>query len=313
MSSAPDPAIEQRLQNHELSVAVIAVTWNRKQDLLNAIASLKQQTYPVDQIIVADNGSSDGTVETLRETHPEVLVVELDENLGACRGRNAATRRATTDLVYYIDDDITLESDCVREMVRAFLEYPGVGAVLNTIVDPWDGPDKGGDAIPRYCPHPREGALGVRLKLLSPDPWPDHFNRQGEGPWIALHLYDKGYETVFWGAGRANHHCAPGGQRERVLFFFSRNSVLTYYQLFPLRWLPLMVPYKALRPLLNVRRPIDLMNWLRAMGSCLRLILSGKAPRRPLTSGAVRRYFRALKHRGEAVPTEAMGKGMWGA
>jgi len=45
-----------------LTVSVVIVTWNRKSDLLNAINSLNEQSLKPDQIIVVDNGSSDGTV-----------------------------------------------------------------------------------------------------------------------------------------------------------------------------------------------------------------------------------------------------------
>lgn len=283
------------------TLAAVIVTWNRISDLLNAIDSLKAQTYPVSQIIVSDNGSTDGTVDILREKHPDVIVLALGENLGACTGRNRGTRKVTCDLAYYLDDDITLEPNCIEEVIRVFETYPDTGAVQTTIIDPWHDPNPLLESILKYCPHPREGSFAFRMDLMPPDPWPEHFNRQGEGPWLAMHVYDRGYHCYFWAPGKTFHHCAPGGHRDKVAFFYARNSFLTHYERMPF---PLMIPmagYKALRSLINVRTPRDLSNWLKAMGSSVQLILSGKAKRQPISKAAAKTYLHAVKHNHQPV------------
>ncbi len=284
-----------------LSIATVIVTWNRCADLLKAIDSLKQQTYPLTQIIVVDNGSTDDTVEEVQHLHPDVLVLPLGENTGACRGRNMGTRDVTCDLVFYIDDDITLEADCIEEMVSVFRDHPVIGAVQATVIDPWSDPDPPRDRTLRYCPHPREGAFACRMKVMPRDPWPEHFNRQAEGLWVTLDLYERGYQPVLWPPARVHHRRSPGGQRERILFFFTRNSFLTFYQRMPLLLMPALVLYKTLRPLLNARSWIDFKNWATAVGDGFHLILTGKAKREPVSWKGVGRYFHALKQNLKAL------------
>ncbi|SVC37825.1 uncharacterized protein METZ01_LOCUS290679, partial [marine metagenome] len=48
-------------------VSVIIVTWNRKNDILETLESLQSQTYSNLEIVIVDNGSSDGTVEEIRQ------------------------------------------------------------------------------------------------------------------------------------------------------------------------------------------------------------------------------------------------------
>ncbi len=279
-----------------LSVATVIVTWNRRTDLLKAIESLKSQTYPLSQIIVVDNGSADDTVAEVHRLHPGVVLIPLGENTGACHGRNIGTRAVECNLAFYIDDDITLDPHCIEELVGVFRNHPGVGAVQATVIDPWSDPDPPKDQTLRHCPHPREGAFMLSLDVMPTDPWPEHFNRQAEGLWVTLHLYERGFPPVLWPPARVYHHCSPGGQREKVLFFITRNSFLTFYQRMPLLIMPPLVVYKTLRPLLNARSWRDLKNWGKATGDGLRLILTGKAPRQPVSWSAVRRYFDALKH-----------------
>jgi hypothetical protein len=147
----------------------------------------------------------------------------------------------------------------------------------------------------RPCPHPREGSFAVRRDLLPPEPWPDHFSRAGEGPWITMSLYDRGYETVLWSQGITHHHRAPGGDRERVSYFFARNTVLTAWQRLPWFLVPWVTPYKAFRTLWNVRSRHELWNWTLAMRDALTMILKGSAKRQPITWQGCRRYFHALR------------------
>lgn len=165
-----------------LSIATVIVTWNRCADLLKAINSLKGQTYPLTQIIVVDNGSSDETVTEVQRLHPDVLMIPLGENTGACHGRNMGTREVRCGLAFYIDDDVTLEPDCIEEMVGVFQAHPEVGAVQATVIDPWSDPDPARDRTLRHCPHPREGAFTLRMDLMPKDPWPLILTVRGRVP-----------------------------------------------------------------------------------------------------------------------------------
>lgn len=285
------------------TIAAVIVSFNRRKDVLNAIESLKAQSYPVSQIIVVDNDSRDGTVPTLRAEHPDVEVVEVGRNAGACGGRNIGTRQVTCDLVHYLDDDATLEPDSLEEIVSVFRRFPSMGAVSSLILDPRQNIPFTKSPSLRSYPHPREGSLCIRVDLLPPDPWPENFFYYGEGMWIALEIYQRGYDVGLWLNSIAHHHVAPGGHRRSLLFFFARNSFLLYYQRFPLALMPPILVYKALRSLVAASSLREVWDWMRAMGDSLRLILTGKAPRDPIPIEAARRYLRAIRHQLEEVET----------
>src|SRR3989304_2071643 len=63
-------------------VSVVILTWNRKDDLLETVAELKESTYAPIEIIVVDNGSNDGTQEEINEKFSEVNFIRLEKNVG---------------------------------------------------------------------------------------------------------------------------------------------------------------------------------------------------------------------------------------
>jgi GT2 family glycosyltransferase len=76
-----DDAVSQ-LDVDRSSVAAVIVTFNRREILGEAIESLRGQTQAVDEVVVVDNASSDGTREMLAERYPDVTLLSLAENEG---------------------------------------------------------------------------------------------------------------------------------------------------------------------------------------------------------------------------------------
>ena len=73
----------------KIDVSVIIVNYNTKDLLQACINSVKEQTKDVSfEIIVSDNGSSDGSIEMLRGEFPEVIVLENKDNLGFGKANN---------------------------------------------------------------------------------------------------------------------------------------------------------------------------------------------------------------------------------
>jgi glycosyltransferase involved in cell wall biosynthesis len=79
-------------------ISVVIVTWNRRDDVLRAIESIYSQAWRPVEIIVVDNGSTDGTAEAITSAYPEVRLLRMEQNLGASGGRNPgiAAARATS-------------------------------------------------------------------------------------------------------------------------------------------------------------------------------------------------------------------------
>lgn len=90
-------------------ISVVFISWNRNELLQAAIRSLKEQSYPAMEFVVVDNGSTDGSLEWLRES-PDIKLLENGENIGASAARNQGTRAASGDYVIYMDSDAELRT-----------------------------------------------------------------------------------------------------------------------------------------------------------------------------------------------------------
>jgi GT2 family glycosyltransferase len=104
--------------------SVIIVSWNRRTDLEAALGSVwRQDGAESFEVLVLDNGSTDGTVEWLRSLGPKVRAFGFDTNRGSAVARNAAIRLANSSRVCFLDSDaILLDSNtiaaCLAELER---------------------------------------------------------------------------------------------------------------------------------------------------------------------------------------------------
>lgn len=117
-----------------LTVSVVIVTYNGWSWLRECLASLAPQVRPGDEVIVVDNGSSDGIVENLAREFPWVVVVEAGSNLGFAAGNNLGVQRASGDVLLLVNNDIVAEPGFVSALLEPLEARPEVGAVAATMV-----------------------------------------------------------------------------------------------------------------------------------------------------------------------------------
>jgi len=104
-------------------ICAIIVTYNRKTDLKKCIDALLSQTLPLDQIMIMDNASIDGTMEMVTtefENHPVVTYRNLNANLGGGGGFHYGARMAFEDgydWVWLMDDDCVATEKCLQKLV----------------------------------------------------------------------------------------------------------------------------------------------------------------------------------------------------
>jgi GT2 family glycosyltransferase len=106
-------------------VVAVVVTWNRRELLEEALAALEAQSHVLEQVVVVDNASTDGTDELL-SGRTELDVVRLPTNTGGAGGFAVGIERALShrpDLVWLLDDDTIPTPDAARELVRVWEEY----------------------------------------------------------------------------------------------------------------------------------------------------------------------------------------------
>ena len=128
------------------SVSVVIVSWNRRDLLRGALESIAANGPWPRQVIVVDNGSTDGTAEMLRggEWPGPLTLYRAPRNLNASEGRNVGIRLATGELVMFMDSDAELvEEGTVPRLAGRFAAEPGLGAVAPFIYrdrerrEPW--------------------------------------------------------------------------------------------------------------------------------------------------------------------------------
>jgi GT2 family glycosyltransferase len=117
-------------------VTIIVLNWNGKQDTLACLESLQQLSYPNSQVLVVDNGSSDGSAAAIRARFPHWPLIEIKENLGFAGGNNVGLRYALeqgADYVLLLNNDTLVAPDFVDCLVQAVESDPSIGVAGPTI------------------------------------------------------------------------------------------------------------------------------------------------------------------------------------
>lgn len=101
-------------------VSVVIPNWNGR-DLLDKYLPSVIAAGP-DEIVVVDNGSTDGSAEFVRSTFPQVHLVAFPENLGFGGGSNAGFRAARNEIVVLLNSDMRVDRDFLKPLVDAFTD-----------------------------------------------------------------------------------------------------------------------------------------------------------------------------------------------
>ena len=144
------------------SVITVILNTNRRDDTLEALSSLAKTDYANHRVIVLDNASTDGSVEAIRASYPEVEILSLETNLGFGGNNNVGIRAALergADWVFILNEDTTLAEDCISLMVAAGQGNARIGFV-GPMVYHYDEPEviqSAGGFVDKFC---RSGHLG---------------------------------------------------------------------------------------------------------------------------------------------------------
>jgi hypothetical protein len=116
------------------NVSVVVVTYNGR-DLVGAcLQSLANQTHPPREILVVDNGSTDGTSDWIRFAHPSVRVIQLVENWGFAGGANVGIQEATGEFIAFLNTDAIARPEWLEEMLDVMRTRPDVGMVASQML-----------------------------------------------------------------------------------------------------------------------------------------------------------------------------------
>jgi amino acid adenylation domain-containing protein len=119
-------------------VSIVIPAYNAEKDIDQAIRCAISQTYPQIEIIVVDDGSQDGTVQTAREILKSNFkgrwsVLELGVNRGVSAARNAAVKQAKGEWIQFLDSDDAIAADKIEaQMKYARATGPDVSAIYSS-------------------------------------------------------------------------------------------------------------------------------------------------------------------------------------
>lgn len=119
-----------------IDVSVVVLNFNGKDFLEDCFNSLFEQSYPPErvEVVFVDNGSSDGSVEHVREKWPAARVLRLEKNLGFAGGINAGVRFARGEYVALINNDARAHPDWLEKGLAGFRRGMDVAMVASKIL-----------------------------------------------------------------------------------------------------------------------------------------------------------------------------------
>jgi GT2 family glycosyltransferase len=254
-----------------VDVAVVIPNYNGERWLPGVLESVAAQTLAPVEVLVVDDGSSDGSLALLAERFREVRVLALGANGGFARAANAGIGAVESEAVALVNTDVVLAPDWLARAVAALEGAPAAASVATKLVDIED-PSllyDAGDVLRRDGVAEQRGrferddggydepgevfsacaaaALYRRSAVLTAGGFEERFGTYLEDVDLGLRLRLAGW-TCRWEPRALARHAGEGSSAALAhgpRAWVERNTLLLVARAFPLRWLPL-VAYRQL-------------------------------------------------------------------
>ena len=110
-------------------LSVVILNWNGRRHLERYLPSVVAYTAGDAEVVVADNGSTDDSLQWLRLTHPDVRVIRLDRNYGFAGGYNRALKEVDSEYVLLLNSDVEVTAGWWQPLVGVLDKESDVAAV----------------------------------------------------------------------------------------------------------------------------------------------------------------------------------------
>ena len=115
------------------AASIIVLSWNGLEHLEVCLSSLCAQTFKDREIILADNGSTDGSKEWVEARFPDVRIARVEKNRGVPGGVNFGISQARGKFIALVNNDIEAHPEWLSESIRALEEHPEAGFTATRI------------------------------------------------------------------------------------------------------------------------------------------------------------------------------------
>lgn len=115
-------------------VSVIILNFNGKKFIFDCLDSLKKQTCKDIEVIFVDNGSSDDSVEYVRNNFPEIKIIENKENFGFAKGNNVGAKYASGKYIFLLNNDTKIDAKCIEMLVEEAEKDQTIGMLAPKIL-----------------------------------------------------------------------------------------------------------------------------------------------------------------------------------
>ena len=117
-----------------MKVTIVIPNYNGKHFMEPSLSSLSKQTYKNFHILVVDNASSDGSIEYMEENYPDIELIKLQKNYGFSKAVNIGIQHSRTPYVILLNNDTTVDTRYVEEMVKAIEKSPKIFSVSSKMI-----------------------------------------------------------------------------------------------------------------------------------------------------------------------------------
>lgn len=252
------------------TVSIIVLNYNGLQYMEDCFGSLNQLEYPADrmELVLADNASSDGSVEFVRERFGQVRIIEFDRNYGFCGGNNRAVAQSQSEYVALLNSDMRVEPEWLTGLIKALGDEPEVVCSASKILT-WDGRaiDFGGLLVSflghgkadgyldtdlaayddlRYILGPCGGAMLIKRQVFQDiGGFDEDFFAYFDDIDLGWRLWILGYKVVYAPKSICYHiHYGSSSKlpQAQVLYLYERNALYTIIKNYEQRYLDRVLP-----------------------------------------------------------------------
>ncbi len=224
---------------------MVIPVYNRKDFIRQCLESVLRQDFKGDyEVIVVDDGSTDGTREVLKEFDSQILVHSNQTNRGLTYSRNKGIDLSRGKWVAFTDSDCIVNEDWLKELIKPFTISSQLAVVGGRIDDPvsktyWELVNKGANFIARKDRYVRE-ILGCnmcfRREFLLKNKFDESLKYAGDEVDLCLKARRQGYRIYYYNSAKVIHYHRTtfrGAIIQAFRFGYSRAYVNLKNQVFP--------------------------------------------------------------------------------